>query len=321
MATLVKHLGVYKRVYNVWHKVNGQWVQLDSIYVKAGGKWKQVHDATRVFAFSATLTGNLYNFNLRSYLAENGWDTSSPVQVSLTIASGANVVATSSSNYAFNTGTNYPDGSVINIINNGSILGAGAKGGQGGDGYGPYTIVIQQGNPGGDGGPAMFVGYQCSLVNSGVIAGGGGGGGGGGAGYGIGGVFPGPGGGGGAGFSSGIGGLGGIFIGGTYGAGGRRVGIDFFAYEGYPGTANFGGAGSIYCGNGFDEPNEAYSRAGNGGNRGSSGAPGIRNFNYASTDISSLAPQGLGGAAGASLVNTRLLSLTNNGTILGPQIL
>ena len=85
-------------------------------------------------AFNAVLViaTNTTNYNLRTAVIAAGWNQSLPVNVTCTINSGVTVYATSTGTYAFNTGTSFPAGSTINIINNGTILGAGGAGGSGG---------------------------------------------------------------------------------------------------------------------------------------------------------------------------------------------
>jgi hypothetical protein len=141
------------------------------------------------------------------------------------------------------TGAGWVPGSVINLINNGSIAGAGGKGG------GPYSAGLP-------GSPAIILQWPMTITNNGIIGGGGGGGAGGFSSW-VGGGTYGPGGGGGAGFNLAAGGVG--------------VG---------PGNAN-GAAGTFPSGGngGAPNPNTPFASAGNGGYAGSPGGNGGINSN------------------------------------------
>lgn len=128
------------------------------------------HGKALTFATNLILSSNTSNFNLRTAIVNAGWNQSAPVNVTCTINSGVTVFASSTGVYAFTTGSSYPAGSAISIVNNGTILG---RGGNGGNGAGSTT-----GGGGGGGGPALFVGAAVTITNNGRIAGGGGGGGG-----------------------------------------------------------------------------------------------------------------------------------------------
>jgi len=132
--------------------------------------------------------------------------------VNLTINSGIYVGSSSTGSYAM-TITGFTTGDVINLINNGVIIGTGGNGGDGNGGAGG------SGNPGGN---ALLLQCAVNITNNGTIAGAGGGGGAtdGGSTYGSclggGGSFNGTGGGGGAGYDPGSGGANG-------GSGGTRT--------------------------------------------------------------------------------------------------
>lgn len=88
-----------------------------------------------------------------------------PVQVNVTINAGVRVGSENPSFPALTTGA-LPAGSQVNLVNNGSILGAGGLGGA-------------ADSAGQAGGPAMSLSMSISITNNGQIFGGGGGGGGG----------------------------------------------------------------------------------------------------------------------------------------------
>ena len=125
-------------------------------------------------------------------------------KVNLTINSGIYVGSSSTGTYAL-TITGFSAGDVVNLINNGTIIGKGGAGGS--------SANDAAGNPGNAGGNAILLQCPVNITNNGIIAGGGGGGGAndGGRTYGScagGETFTGQGGGGGAGYSGGSGGSG-----------------------------------------------------------------------------------------------------------------
>lgn len=126
-------------------------------------------------------------------------------EVTLTINPGIYVGSASTGSYAM-TITGFGAGDTINLINNGTIIGAGGNGGD--------SPVGGTGNPGNAGGNALLLQCPVNITNNGTLAGGGGGGGAndGGSIYGSctggGGSVAGPGGGGGAGYNAGSGGSG-----------------------------------------------------------------------------------------------------------------
>lgn len=236
------------------------------------------------FSFSQTISGTVTNYNLRSAAIANGWDQIVPLSATITVASGAIVGATSTSAYAFDTGSNFPVASTLalTIQNGGYVVGSGGNGGNGGYDYSLFATA------GSNGGAAVRVQAPMSIANYGTIGGGGGGGGGGSGSYchcsflTL--SFSGSGGGGGAGYAVGGGGVGALSQG----------------KPGAPGTLTAGGVGggvvyqSDYGGNG-----------GNLGSPGGAGGPGTYSHN------------GAGGAAGAAVVGNSYVTWTATGTRLG----
>ena len=131
------------------------------------------------FTFNQTISGATYDYNLHNAAISAGWNGS--LRVIATITVNAPIGSSSTGSYGFNTGT-FPSGSIITIVNNSYIEGAG-----GAHGGWPYPYWAHPG------GPALLLNYPVSINNgSGYIFGGGGGGaaavmcqwgGGGGAGY------------------------------------------------------------------------------------------------------------------------------------------
>ena len=228
-----------------------------------------------------TISSNTNNYNL--WNSKGGTYSAGNTTVNVTINSGVAVGSTSTGTYAFDTGTGWSSGDVINIINNGTIKGRGGNGAAGGSAV--YNSSVTNAGNGGTGGPAFRGQFACTVTNNGSVYGGGGGGGGGGSFYGVftigkstsQSVQGGGGGGGGAGVNAGSGGSGGSASGGQSITQGNN---------GNAGTATAGGAGGTNAGSGgaggglgangaagtavLDQytPPEAYGNPGTGGVRG-----------------------------------------------------
>jgi hypothetical protein len=123
------------------------------------------------FTFNQTISSNTTNYNLKSAAIAAGWNQTSPLIATITINSGVFVYSTSTGTYGFDTGSTFPSGTSLSLVNNGTIQGQGGGGGTGNAGTG------------GGGGPAFIARHAISVRNNGTIGGGGGGGGGGGQGY------------------------------------------------------------------------------------------------------------------------------------------
>ena len=124
------------------------------------------------FTFTQTISSNTTNYNLKSAAITAGWDQAQALSATVTINNGIYVYSTSTGTYAFDTGSTFPAGTTLTLINNGIIQGCGGTGGAG------------NGNAGVAGGPAFIARHAITVTNNGTIGGGGGGGGGGGQGYG-----------------------------------------------------------------------------------------------------------------------------------------
>jgi hypothetical protein len=191
------------------------------------------------------------NLNLWDYIVSKGLVNRGSWNV--TIASGVVIGSVSTSAPALDIAS-FPSGSVINIINNGTIVGAGGRGGDGGNCVDDGSWGLP-GTPGSPGAAALRVQSPVNITNNGSIWGGGGGGGGGGGASFKGFDSGGSGGGGGAGSLAGAGGAGGagsgwgdagttgtLLNGGTGGGDGGVTGGAAGGAGGGPGLP--GGAGS-----------------------------------------------------------------------------
>jgi hypothetical protein len=128
------------------------------------------------FTFSQTISANIANYNLKAAAIAAGWNQVLPLNATITINSGIYVYSTSTGAYAFQTGSTFPAGTTLSLINNGIILGMGGAAGAGAQisSYGGTVAPV-----GAAGGPALLAQQAITITNNGVIAGGGGGGGGG----------------------------------------------------------------------------------------------------------------------------------------------
>ena len=118
------------------------------------------------YVWNYTISANTMNFNLRNTAVAAGWNQSAPLVATITVNGGIVVGSSSTSAFAFITGSSFPAGSTLRLNNNGWIVGAGGAGGD-------YS------NIGAGGGPALQALNPIIIYNAGTIGGGGGGGGGG----------------------------------------------------------------------------------------------------------------------------------------------
>jgi hypothetical protein len=234
---------------------------------------------TQAASNNLTISGDTTNYNIFTQAGS----PSSATTLTVTINSGVKVGSVNTNTPALVTG-NFPTGSNITIVNNGTIVGAGGAGGYGSS----QASGIYSGGPGSSGGSALSLSMPVTITNNGYIEGGGGGGGGGTA---IGSHIVaggGGGGGGGCGYISGTGGTGGAVGGGA----------------GSPGTFSSGGSGG-----------GGTAGGGTGGGCGAAGATGT-----VSNPVQAYYG-GAGGAAGAAIItngNTITWTTGNNGTqVLG----
>jgi hypothetical protein len=128
--------------------------------------------APPVFTFAPTISANTANYNLKSAAIAAGWNQVLALNATVTINAGIYVYSTSTGAYSFSTGTTFPAGSTLRLINNGTVLGMGGVGGN-------AAGTQYNSTPGAAGGPAFISTNAISVTNNGTIGGGGGGGGGG----------------------------------------------------------------------------------------------------------------------------------------------
>jgi hypothetical protein len=135
--------------------------------------------ASGPFLFFRTLSTNQVDYSLNTAMTAAGWNGTTPVVASITIATGVQVTASANTGPAFTVGT-LPTGSSVYITNNGYIVG---RGGQGvGKGFPTNTSYNLTAPTTANGGLALSVASPVSIDNTnGVVGGGGGGGGAGGA--------------------------------------------------------------------------------------------------------------------------------------------
>ena len=242
------------------------------------GSFRGVTLATLKYVYILANTQN-YVFNtakVSGYVAGQGC-------VRLVILPGVVVGSASAGSYALTVDTSWSSSDVVEIINQGYIVGAGGNGGAGA----PVNPVAAAG-AGASGGPAVLIQRATNFQNTGVVGGGGGGGGGGGYGSftsnGIVSRYGGAGGSGGAGNNVGTGAIG--------------------APSGASGSLTAGGAATLSSGIGGGS-------GGAGGSLGVAGSAGSAGVPSVGGDASA---GGAGGAAGVAIVGQG--NLTNNGSYL-----
>jgi len=163
----VKDDGTWYLPKSVWVK-SGTWRVCNNVYIKSGGAWKELIK-------TIDITSSKSNFNLYEYLGS----PSEPLSVVVNISSSVEIFSNDTSGNRTNAFTvgNFPTGSTVVINNNGYISGGGGFGGTPEYRYGNGYYLPSNGTNGGDG---LVKGssnnFDCTIVNTGTIAGGGGGG-------------------------------------------------------------------------------------------------------------------------------------------------
>ena len=202
------------------------------------------------FVFNQTISSPVNDYILRSAAIAAGWDGVKPLIATVTVN---NFVGSSSAgSWAFQTGSPFPAGSSISIVNNHWICGKGGVGGNSGVGGNDSAAAV--GSAGATGGYSFYAAVACTVTNNGAICAGGGGGGGGGVGIflnpcaGTADYAAGGGGGGGSGVSSTGGGSGYVYGGTSNYYSGGAGGAGASGANGNLGGA--GGAGGSYGGAG-----------------------------------------------------------------------
>ncbi len=279
MGLYVKNSGSFVPPNNVYVKDGGVWNSSTQVYVHQGGFWYPM------FAKLVASTGAV-DVDLFTLFGS----PTVPLTAVYEIASGVTISSSSSSNNAI-TASGFPAGSIINIINAGTITGAGGAGGDRVDGSGRLGAS----KPGIKGGTAIYTRNTTFITNTGTIAGGGGGGGGGGR-TNRGGEsyddYTGNGGGG---------------AGTIVGSGGGGAGSAAAS-----GTSTTGGSGNSYYSNPGSSEQQYGSSGGAGGGLGQPGSRGLPNPDFDGTN--------LGGAAGNAIDGISYTTKTVSGTILGLEV-
>lgn len=306
MPISVKDADRYKLVYAVWYKEAGVWKEVPTIDYKIGGAWKRVHTKLTPFIFNKIIAVNTYGYNLREDAILAGWDKTSPLIANVTINAGIVVGGVSDSSFAFTTGIQIPAGSILTLINNGTICGMGGKGADSGK--------VGQLVPAPDGrraGGSLFSNMRTELYNYGSIlaAGGGGGGGGMAASQDFTIIFRGGAGGGGMGANTSL-------------AGVSDMTPMFLEVETYTPLATGGtllarGTPSGQDGGAGESGSDFAGSGGLGGLIASSGVDGTLGASTGASTLQRFYPFGLGGAAGKAIVGTAFIKYIVTGTITG----
>jgi hypothetical protein len=254
--------------------------------------------------FDFSITSNQTDANLRTLAVNAGWDQCRRVRATINPGVVISGSVEGSSTAALTIDGAWPKG--VELTNNGTIVGRGGAGGNGGDAApAPTTGPLAPeffGIPGSPGGRALSVSTAVSINNGGTIAGGGGGGGGGHAARTN--LRPGPrrsgGGGGGGGQSSNTDS--------TAGLGGPGP-----SGSGTPGTAGtFSAAGTGGAG-GANQPGPGPAAPGGpGGVWGVAGTPSVTPPSYPG-----LPANPVGGGAGDAIVGNPNITWIATGTRLG----
>ena len=132
--------------------------------------------------FNILISSNTENFNLATFLNDNtSYDGTSLAKINVTINNGVSVSSSAADQPAFDTGTIgfATTGSVLNIINNGTIQGTGGRGGTLASNNGLSTNADGVSDKtGGVGGTALKTTMTTIIdnTNGSLLAGGGGGG-------------------------------------------------------------------------------------------------------------------------------------------------
>lgn len=119
--------------------------------------------AINSFNLNQTISADINKYNLQTQLVNAGWNGIDIVNVTVTINENIVVYSDNTAIPALSIPNTIPDGSTININNNGYIIGMGGSGGG-------------NSNNATAGGPALQTSKPINVTNNGTIGGGGGGG-------------------------------------------------------------------------------------------------------------------------------------------------
>ncbi len=113
MPIHVNNAGTWTLVNEVYVNDAGTWREPQEVYVNDAGVWKTVHKVV-------TVAANTNNLNLYSLAGS----PTTAINLKVTVNAGVTVTSTSTSNAAIDI-SSFAAGSVIQLINNGTVYGAG----------------------------------------------------------------------------------------------------------------------------------------------------------------------------------------------------
>lgn len=279
------------------------------------------------FIFSATISSDTNNYNIKAAAIAAGWDEVIPLDATITRAAGVVIGSTSTGTPAFDTGSGFPATSTLALN---TAQATGQIQGKGGDGVNGRAISNvsspQAGTNGNAGGVALNASYAITIdnLNGSILGGGGSGASGASAGLNLGGdpsytayCNGGSGSGGGRGTTGGASSSGGTATGGN---------VDTNGNTGSAGTASANGTGGASAQqNNKGTGSDAYCRGAAGGNGGGAGSAGANSSSStASIGTNSwggtpyTAAGATGGAAGNAVTGNSNITWTNTGTRTGP---
>jgi len=269
----------------------GGWKNITRAWVKADGEWKEIASGVEIVPTRVTeKPDSRVTVNITVALDATNYNLRDFLAgtsyypgyttINLTINGGVNVYSTNTGVPALNV-SGLADGDTVVLTNNGLIQGKGGQGGAAGEYTSSAGAVDSKGRPI----------YQTIKGSGGGTT-----------------SVPGrPGGVGGPGLSIESGRVELINLGTIAGGGGGGGG------GGGPTGGQGGGGAGLGAGANAGTLTAAGAGAGNGGNGGAQGSAGANGINDTNNG-------GKGGTAGASIMGTTKLTITTNGTILGPQL-
>lgn len=264
-------------------KVGGTWTKVKKAYVKKSGSWDQIYEYESVYTLNTGVQVGTIDFDALALDRHHN--------VRVVVPSGATLVAPSTSTYAIKTGTSH--NAKITLENNGAIYGRGGNGG--GGGYRVSGSNSPSPTAGANGGSAIHIESDITLINNGTISGGGGGGGGGEGTY--------------TNRHAGGGGGGGGAPYGTGGAGRTTNGTSGVNGEtGATASLTSGGAG----GRGAYSTSHSNMEGGRGGAGGNLGNHGYAGNTYPTGDVWQVTGVGARGLAGATYYNPSNFTISSS---------
>lgn len=270
---------------------DGGWKNITRAWVKADGVWKEIASGVEIVPTRVTeKPDSRVTVNITIALDATNYNLRDFLTgtsyypgyttINLTINGGVNVYSTNTGVPALNV-SGLSDGDTVVLTNNGLIQGKGGQGGAAGEYTGSSVAVDSKGRP-------IYSSYKGSTGGTTSVPGR-------------------PGGVGGPALSIESGRLELINLGTIAGGGGGGGG------GGGPTGGQGGGGAGLGAGANAGTLTAAGAGAGNGGTGGAQGSAGANGTNDTNNG-------GAGGTAGASLMGTTRITITTNGTILGPKL-